>query len=106
MIRHTAAYARGYAMVVRKALVRAYGGEPLCRVVVGETERVVYIANPDKLPAVEAGDSSPVGFPHEDVFEFDAALYERLRDQWDQERHTDDALWKEAANLYGLPASG
>jgi hypothetical protein len=77
-------------------LARAYGGEPLRRFVIQTTDRAVFLVNPDFLAAVEAGERGPAGFPIEDVFEFDAELYARLRVQWEREGRTDDALWRSA----------
>jgi hypothetical protein len=67
-------------------------------------ERVIYLANPDKVAAVQAGYSFPVGFPTEDVFDFDPELYDRLRSQWDRDGRTDPQLWNEATP-FRLPAS-
>jgi hypothetical protein len=77
-------------------LARAFRGEPLRRFLMDMTEWAAFVVNPDYLDAVEAGDSGAVGFPAEDVFEFDADLYNRLRKQWEAERKTDDALWQAA----------
>ncbi len=44
-------------------LARASGGKPIMRIVMGVGERVVYLANPERIDAVTAGQSDPVGFP-------------------------------------------
>lgn len=77
-------------------LARAYRDEPLRRIAIETGELVVYLANPEYLKEVEAGESDPVGYPREDVFEFDADLYRRLREQWEHEGRTDDILWRSA----------
>jgi hypothetical protein len=92
-------------MQMQKVLVRAFGGEPLDRVVVEHGERVIFLAHPGRIAAVQAGDSYPVGFPREDVFVFDAALYERLKYQWDSQGLTESALWAEATCYGAVPAS-
>lgn len=74
-------------------LARASGGKPLKRILMGVGDRVFYLANPDRIAAVEAGDSDPVGFPREDVFEFDDRVFSALADQWARRRATDPATW-------------
>jgi hypothetical protein len=83
-------------------LARAYRSEPLRRIAIEAGDRVVYLANPEYLMEVEAGESDPVGYPREDVFEFDADLYMQLREQWEREGRTDDTLWR-SARLYSEP---
>jgi hypothetical protein len=83
-------------MTRRTVLARAYGGEPLQRALVELGATVAYLANPTRLAAVEAGESYPVGFPNEDVFDFDEDLYARLRGQWERDGKTDQSLWSQA----------
>jgi hypothetical protein len=77
-------------------LARAYRGEPLRRVVVEHTERAAFLVNPDSLAAFTAGEIGAAGFPIEDVFEFNADLYDRLHVQWERDGRTDDMLWRSA----------
>jgi hypothetical protein len=56
-------------------------------------DRVFYLANPERIAAVEAGETEPVGFPQEDVFEFDEGVFAALADQWARQRATDPAIW-------------
>jgi hypothetical protein len=84
-------------------LARAYRGEPLRRVLVEQTERAAFLVNPDSLAAFTAGENGPAGFPIEDVFEFDAEVYSRLRTQWVADSRTDDALWRAARPLTSKP---
>ena len=74
-------------------LARAYGGEPLQRVVVGRGPRTVHIANPDYLEAIREGQSSPVGFPEDDIFVFSSKAYETLCEQWQRNGVTDQKVW-------------
>jgi hypothetical protein len=83
-------------------LAQAFRGQPLRRLVVEKTHRAVFLVNPDYLAAVEAGESGAAGFPVEDVFEFDADLYQRLREQWERDGRTDDTLWR-SARPYNQP---
>lgn len=69
-------------MIRTLVIARAYGGEPIKRVAMGVGPRVVYLANPDRVAAVESGTSAPVGFPEEDVFQFEENIYRRLTAQW------------------------
>ena len=71
---------------------------------VGSGERVFYLANPDRIAAVEAGETDPVGFPQEDVFEFDEGVFATLADQWARQRATDPATWQKLRR-YGLRSS-
>jgi hypothetical protein len=75
-------------------LARASGGKPHKRIIVDIGERVFYLANPDRIVAVEAGESDPIGFPREDVFEFDDEAFAALVEQWERQRATDPATWK------------
>jgi len=77
-----------------KVIVRADRGEPLERLAIEATNRVVYIANPTALDAVMAGESNPVGFHSEDVFEFDEGVFASLLDQWARQRATDPDTWR------------
>lgn len=64
--------------------------------VVETTDRAAFLTDSEHAPAVETGEVDPVGFPIEDVYEFDADLFSRLRQQWQLERRTDEQLWRSA----------
>ena len=83
-------------MTYPTVLARAARGEPWRCLLIRTTDKASFLVGPESLAAFEAGECQPIGFPAEDVFEFDAALYDRLRAQWDSDRRTDDALWKSA----------
>jgi hypothetical protein len=59
-------------------LVRAYGDQPLERVVWDTGKGKVYISRPDLIEQCERQEAWPIGFPIEDVFAFDSTLYKRL----------------------------
>mgnify|MGYP006278546747 CR=1 FL=1 len=84
---------QGIFMISDVVVARALGGEPLKRVAVGKGERVIYIANPDRLEAIGRGDSEPVGFPKADIVVYDPMVYEALHTQWSINEKTDPALW-------------
>lgn len=65
-------------------IARASGGEPLVRNAMGRRRDLVYLANPAYLAEVRRGESNPVGFPCEDVFEYDSATAERLNRLWSE----------------------
>jgi hypothetical protein len=87
---------RKVALEYPSVLARAYRGEPLRRVVVEHTDRAAFLVSPNSLAAFVAGEIGSAGFPIEDVFEFDDALYQRLREQWERESRTDEMLWRSA----------
>jgi hypothetical protein len=70
-------------------MVRDCEDRALKRVLCGIANRVAYVANPAYMPAIESGESMPVGFPLEDVFEFNDGLMARIdadRSQWSAAR--------------------
>jgi hypothetical protein len=67
--------------MAKAVMVRAFGGEPLKRVLVGAAGPIIYIANPDGRVGTDVAES--IGFPAEDVFLFDAATFARLRRQYE-----------------------
>lgn len=78
-------------------LAKAYGDEPLKRVVVGTGSRLIYVAQAEVAEAdIDAG----VGFPVDAVFDFDAMLFERLHAAFDSgDRQGLWALWQTAQPL-------
>jgi hypothetical protein len=76
-------------------LARASQGEPLVRTVISEGESVIYLANPNRVAEVLAGQTDPIGFPREDVFSYDAGMEERLLNAWQSGAPVDD-LWRDA----------
>jgi hypothetical protein len=75
-------------------IARAYGGEPLRRFALKSGKYCVYLANPENLASVESGDSSPVGFPNEDVFLFDSMAYDDLVSEWTSQSATNPRSWQ------------
>ena len=76
-------------------IARAWGGEPVRRTAVEYDGGAVYIVNPDQLDAWKAGETRPAGFPAEDVFEFNEAVFGALNEQWMRHRATDPATWQQ-----------
>jgi hypothetical protein len=75
-------------------LAMASGGKPIKRILMGIGDRVFYLANPERIAAIEAGKTEPVGFPREDVFELDEDVFAALAEQWARQRATDPATWR------------
>jgi hypothetical protein len=80
-----------------RVIARAYGDAPLDREVVGQTDRVAYIANLSGLSSIEREAAKGVGFPRNCVYRFDAALFESLSKAWERgDRGELEALWSSA----------
>lgn len=75
-------------------IVRAFKGEPLQRVVLEASHAHVLVANPDSLPRIESGESSPLALPRSDVFEFDGDLYQSLQDEFKERGETSAKSWR------------
>jgi hypothetical protein len=84
-------------------LAMASGGKPVKRILMGIGDRVFYLANPDRIASVEAGETDPVGFPQEDVFEFDEVVFADLCDQWARHRATEPATWQRLKSYSAAP---
>ena len=76
-------------------LVRGFGGEPVRLIAVGESKRVIYVANPTSLERLDAGETGPVGVPDEDVFVFDEDAYRALLAKWDERGCLEREEWRE-----------
>jgi hypothetical protein len=74
-------------------IARGYRGRPLQRVVISRSHGLVYVAAPDSVSDVEAGDSCPIGFPETDIFLFDSIIYADLCAQWNQHGSTNPDIW-------------
>ncbi len=78
------------------AMARAWRGEPWRCVVVQSTGRATFLTAQDQVAAIDAGEIAPIGFPAEDVYEFDRDIFDALRRQWESQHQTDDRLWHTA----------
>lgn len=61
-------------------IVRSYGGEPLLRRIWDINGNIVYITNDEQYQILIKGESAigPIGFPREDVFQYDKAMAELI----------------------------
>lgn len=75
-------------------IARGYGGQPLKRKALKIGRGYAYLANPENLKSVETGDTSPVGFPIEDVFLFNSRAYATLSAEWSEQSATNPSTWR------------
>jgi hypothetical protein len=83
-------------------IVRAFGDEAVVMKVWEEGEATVYVLGPVEYSRHAAGESSlcPIGFPIEDVFEFEMKLFADLSDAYSQRDHAALAdLWRRATPI-------
>ena len=73
-------------------IVRAYGDEPLDRVVCGHNNSALLVCCPDLMSDFDAGKTFGVGFPKRDAFVFDCVLFRHIRGQWEQGEDIDWGL--------------
>jgi hypothetical protein len=71
-------------------IVRTYGGAPRIARVISVTPDAAFVCAPEYFDAIASGEHEPpmVGFPLNDVFEFDEALVDRIK--------SDRAQWRAA----------
>jgi hypothetical protein len=87
--------------VARETVIaRAFRGEPLKRVAVDFGEKVIYLANPELLKAVEVGDSAAVGFPAEHVYVFDKSVFYELEAEWNETGATTRSVWEKLERFH------
>lgn len=82
-----------------RALARAYGDCPREAVVWEVRGNLVYLSNPRSIDRVERGETSPVGYPCEDVFVFDEELYGNLARAYRENRNDLSGLWELVISL-------
>ncbi|GJE48237.1 nucleoside-diphosphate-sugar epimerase [Methylobacterium sp. PvP062] len=75
------------------ALVRAYDGEPLKRVILATGPDVLYVANPRFLDAIRTGRSQPIGFRPVDCYAWDEIAFERLSEAYAASGQTETDAW-------------
>lgn len=81
-------------------IARAFGGQPLDRVLVEARGRVGYIVKPSVDDAVNTDQSEGVGFPLGDLFLFDVGLLEALALAFDsRDERRLGTLWGSAQPL-------
>ncbi|WP_449410673.1 hypothetical protein [Methylobacterium komagatae] len=85
------------------ALIRAYDGEPLKRVVVHEGRDCYYVANPKLIDVILQGTSGPIGFRRHDCFSWNANAFERLAELYATQGHTDHEAWIGLPPFTGRP---
>jgi hypothetical protein len=83
-------------MAYQVAMARAWRGEPWRCVVVQSAGCAAFLTAEDQVAAMDAGEIAPIGFPAEDVYEFDLGIFDALCRQWESQHRTDDRLWHSA----------
>lgn len=68
--------------MLKRVVALSFCGEPLARMLIAEDNGLSYIANPARIGAVESGDSDPVGFPNEDIYEYDDESFREAAAFW------------------------
>lgn len=82
-----------------RVIARAYGDEPLDRSTSGEGDGVVFIVN-SNMNRSDGLSESGVGFPRRCVYEFDAALFDSLREVFSRgDAAALERLWSKAAPI-------
>ena len=76
-----------------RVLARSSAGEPLDRIAMRASRALIFLANPASVPAIEAGDSFPVGFPARDCYAFDQEVFGRLMQEWRERGCTASETW-------------
>ncbi len=74
-------------------IARAFEGKPLKRIALNRANGLVYVADEDRIPAIEAGESWPVGFPMEDIYIYKTNTYENLMTEWEENGATRQESW-------------
>jgi hypothetical protein len=94
MQEHDASVSYSGRMVV---IVRALGGEPARRILLSNTADAVFVCREEDYDAIVAGNrpAPMIGFPQDDVFECDEAVFAALADQWARQRNTDPSTWRQ-----------
>lgn len=85
-----------------KVIVRAFDGEPLVRLIWEVSQKAVYICSEEGYQRLLAGEPwLPIGFPKNDVFQYDPVVAERLKQNWHDDPSTweDVPLWEEGVQL-------
>lgn len=81
-------------------IARAYGDEPLVRVLTGCRSGLAYVINPDLAADGKPAEFSGVGFPDDSVFQYEPSLAESLSSAWVRGDCVSLArFWREASPL-------
>ena len=78
-------------------IARAYGDQPLDRIIVQAGDNLVYVANPSVSRAAIESERTGVGFPAHCIFKYDPSLYHKLMSAWERGDRTKlTELWSAA----------
>jgi len=74
-----------------KVIVRAFGGEPLIRLIWNVYPDIIDICDEEGYQRLLAGESwIPIGFPRKDIFQYDPGVVEELMREW----RGNPAIWE------------
>ncbi|PBB84589.1 hypothetical protein [Mesorhizobium sp. WSM3876] len=89
--------------MTRLAIAISSGMKPLVRTVHGRTKRLVYLSNPEHEASIRSGESTPLGFPIEDVYEYDAEIFAEMEAAWRKGTPTLHRALRPLADVYREP---
>ena len=73
-----------------KVIIRAFGGEPLVRLIWNVYPDTIEICNEEGYQKLVTGEPwIPIGFPRKDVFQYDPGVFEKLMREWE----SNPAVW-------------
>lgn len=73
-------------------IVQEFGGRPLIRRVWDATSEAVFVCSEERFNALSSGENTqyPIGFPRENVYEYDASKAVMLGSLW----QVDPGIWQ------------
>ncbi|WP_395665320.1 hypothetical protein [Methylocella sp.] len=80
-------------MLQQFVTVQGSGGKPLKRVLMTASDDSVYVADPGMLYAIRFGVAKPITVSPDQVFNFDAPIFDDLLAQWQARNETCSTLW-------------
>lgn len=81
-------------MEKRLAIVRDCYGAPHRRVALIDEKGRIRVSSERSVAAVCAGEIPAIGCPDGDLFEFDAAKFDQMDKEWNENARVSDFLWQ------------
>lgn len=91
------------AYLAHTALVRAYDGEPLQRLIVAAKQDVLYVLNPRLIEEYKNDLTRPIGFRRLDCFAWNDQAFQDLSVAYKATGRTDEQVWIELPPFAGSP---
>lgn len=70
-------------MQYKLVIAKAHKNHPVKMILVESFPGVAFLSAPDRLKCVLEDKLDPVGFPAEDIFEYDEAIFNKLSAEWE-----------------------